>query len=179
MSFLAEAIATLSATPRHAEDLARGLSEAQLSWKPAPEVFSVRENILHLRDIDVEGYEHRIRRLLSEDHPTFPDVDGGKLARERNYNTQPVQPALDDLRQSRATSIQKLNACSELDLERKAEMGGVGTIDLRRLLQLWMQHDAEHLADLHELRRAIDTGIPDHHLPNTGLRANASSFALR
>ena len=37
-------------------------------------------------------------------------------------------------------------------------MQGVGTIDLRRLLQLWMQHDAGHLADIAELRRAIETG---------------------
>jgi hypothetical protein len=158
MNFLEEAIAKLSATPQRAQQFADGLSEAQLSWRATPENFSVRENILHLRDIDVEGYEKRIRLILSEDSPTLPDVDGRKLAQERDYNAQPVQPALDDLRNSRASSMEKLNACSLADLERKAEMQGVGTVNLVRLLELWIEHDQGHLADLAELRRAIDTG---------------------
>ncbi len=158
MDFLVEAISHLSATPQQAEDLMRGLSDEQLSWKPGPDVFSVRENVWHLRDIDVEGYAHRIRLILDEEHPTLPDVPGGKLARERNYNAQPVQPALDDLRRSRATSVGRLQDCSIQDLDRKAEMQGVGVIDLRRLLELWMEHDAGHIRDIAELRRAIDTG---------------------
>jgi hypothetical protein len=158
MEFLAETIAKLAVAPQQAEELVRGLSEQQLSWKPAPEVFSIRENVLHLRDIDIEGYARRIRLLLDEQHPSLPNVDGGKLARERNYNAQPVQLALDDLRVSRGESVQRLRDCSTQDLDRKAEMQGVGTIDLRRLLELWMQHDAGHIADIAELRRAIETG---------------------
>jgi hypothetical protein len=158
MDFLTETIAKLAVTPGQAEGLVRGLSEEQLSFKPAPAAFSIRENVLHLRDIDIEGYAKRIRLLLDEPHPSLPDVDGGKLARERNYNAQPVPPALDDLRVSRAASMQRLRDCSAQDLERKAEMQGAGTIDLRRLLELWMQHDAGHIADIAELRRAIETG---------------------
>jgi len=158
MDFLAEAIVKLRATPEQAAKLARGLMEEQVSWKPAPNVFSVRENIMHLRDIDVEGYGKRIPLILDENHPVLPDVDGGRLARERNYNAQAIQPALDDLRSSRAEIGDRLAGCTDTDLERKAEMEGIGTLDLRRLLELWMQHDAQHLADLAELRRAIDAG---------------------
>jgi hypothetical protein len=126
----------------------------------------VRENILHLRDIDVEGYEKRIRLILSENNPMLPDVDGRKLARERDYNTQPVQPALDDLRRSRVASIEKLKGCSVADLERKAEMQGVGIIDLRRLLELWIEHDRGHITDLAELRQAIETGKGPSFVPH-------------
>jgi hypothetical protein len=158
MDFLNEAIAKLSATPKLAERFANGLSETQLSWKAAPESFSVRENILHLRDIDVEGYEQRIHLILSENNPVLPNVNGKKLALERDYNRQPIQSALDDLRRSRAASMERLKGCSEADLQRKAEMQGVGMIDLRRLLELWIEHDSGHIADLAELRRAIETG---------------------
>lgn len=157
MAFLAEAIGRLSATPQRAAEVADGLSEDQLSWKPTPELFSVRESVLHLRDIDIDGYEQRVRLILSEESPILPDVNGGQLARERNYNAQPVQPALADLARSRAASVQRLSACSEAELERSAEMQGVGRITLRRLLELWMQHDAEHLADMAELRRVVET----------------------
>jgi hypothetical protein len=178
MNYLDDVIATLSAVPAQLEHYAHGLSEEQLSWRPSPDVFSVRENILHLRDIDIEGYERRIRMILTEDNPTLPDVDGGKLARERNYNLQPVAPAIEDLRRSRKASLETLANCSDSDLDRVAEMQGIGRIDLRHLLQLWIQHDAEHMADLRELHRAIVTGLPGNHLPNRGLRANGAAFRL-
>ena len=157
MNFLDEAIAKLAETPQQVEDAIRGLSEEQLSWKPI-EFFSIRENVLHLRDIDVFGYEKRLRLILTTDDPAFPDLDGAKLALERNYNSQPIRQALDDLRRSRGISIQRLKGSLSLDLDRKAEMQGAGSIDLRRLLELWMEHDRGHLADIAELRQAIETG---------------------
>jgi hypothetical protein len=161
MSFLVEAIETLSATPVRAAELTRGLSEEQLSRKPNSEVFSLRENVLHLWDIDVEGYEKRIRRILTENSPVLEDVNGGQLARERNYNAQPLEPALVELAMARAASVERLQQCQESDLELTAEMQGSGVVTLRRLLEMWMRHDAEHLADMAELRRAVEENDPN------------------
>src|SRR5215469_8800462 len=167
MDFLREAIAKLGSTPEQAEALVQGLTEEQLSWRAAENTFSLRENVLHLRDIDIEGYEQRIRLILDQDCPMLPDVDGGRLAVERNYNAQPVQPALEDLRCSRQASVERLKACSEADLERKAQIEGAGVITLRRALVLWMEHDRGHLADMAELRLAIESGeapeFVEHH----------------
>ena len=161
MEFLAEALAKLSATPWRAAELVDGLSEEQLSWKPSPELFSMRESVWHLRDIDVEGYEQRIRLILSEHVPTLPDVNGGKLARERNYNALPIDPALTELAIVRASSVERLSGCANADLERTAEMDGTGMVTLRRLLEMWMRHDADHLADMAELRRAVEKNDPN------------------
>lgn len=157
MNFLDDAIAKLSAVPQQVEDAIRGLTEEQLSWKPT-EFFSIRENVLHLRDIDVFGYEKRLRLILTEDYPVFPDIDGGKLAIDRDYNSQPARPALDDLKRSRSISMQRLKGCSIPDLDRRAEMQGAGPIDVRKLLELWMEHDRGHIADVLELRRSLDSG---------------------
>jgi len=78
MSFLMEVTERLSETPLRAAELIRGLSEQQLWRKPSVELFSMRENILHLRDIEVVGYEPRIRMILQQDTPRLPDVDGGE-----------------------------------------------------------------------------------------------------
>ena len=158
MDFLTEAVAKLGSTPHQAEALILGLSEEQLSWRASENTFSLRENVLHLRDIDIEGYEQRVRLILVEDGSVLPDVDGGRLRVERNYNAQPVEPALEDLRRAREACVERLKACSEADLERAAGLGGVGVITLRRLLELWMEHDRSHLADMAELRRAIESG---------------------
>src|SRR5215469_15518467 len=158
MDFLREAVAKLGSTPQQAEELVRGLTEEQLSWRASENRFSLRENVLHLRDIDIVGYEQRVRLVLGEDSPTLHDVNGGRLAVERNYNAQPVLSALEDFGRSRQASVERLKASSEADLERKAEMLGVGVITLRRLLELWMEHDRGHLADMAELRHAIESG---------------------
>ena len=155
MEFLDEAIAKLSTVPQQVENAVHGLSEEQLSWKPAG-LFSIRENVLHLRDVDILGYEKRLRLMLTEDYPVLVDLDGEKLAIERNYNAQPVRPALDDFKRSRAMSVHRLRGTSIQDLNRKADMQGAGSIDVRRLLELWMEHDLGHIADLVELRRAVE-----------------------
>src|SRR5215813_11855074 len=165
MNWLDEAITKLSETPQRVEDLIRGLSEEQLSWKPT-EFFSIRENVLHLRDIDVYGYEKRVRMILTEDYPVFPDIDGGKLAIERNYNAQPIRQALDDLKRSRGISIQRLKGTAKHDLDRKAEMQGSGPVDVKRLLELWMEHDRGHIVDIGELRQAIETGKGPEFVPH-------------
>jgi len=157
MEFFEMAIAELSAAPGRVEDAIRGLTEEQLSWKPT-EFFSIRENVLHLRDIDILGYEKRLRLILTEDYPVLADIDGTKLAIERNYNAQPVGPALDDLKRSRGTSMQRLRGTSIPDLNRRAEMQGFGPIDVHRLLELWIEHDRGHLADMAEARSALDAG---------------------
>jgi hypothetical protein len=157
MEFLENAIAELASTPERVEKLVQGLSESQLAWKPRPELFSVRESVFHLRDIEIEGYAKRLRSVLHEECPLLQDIDGGCLARERNYNAQPTAPAIADFRRSRTSSIELLKTCSQGDLARKAEMQDIGVIDLRRLLELWMKHDRGHLADIAEVRRAVES----------------------
>src|SRR5262249_14430323 len=126
---------------------------------------------LHLRDIDVFGYEKRLRLMLTEDFPVLADIDGGKLATERNYNQLPVHPALDDLKRSRATSMQRLKGMPARDLDRTAEMQGSGPINVRRLLELWIEHDRGHIADLLEIRRSFITGTGPELAPHQAARA--------
>lgn len=156
MDFLDNAITELASTPERMERLVQGLSESQQAWKPSPQIFSVRESVLHLRDIEIEGYAKRLRSVLNEECPLLQDIDGGCLARERNYNAQPTTQAIADFRRSRASSVELLKTCSHGDLARKAEMQDVGVIDLRRLLELWMKHDRGHLADIAEVRRTVE-----------------------
>ena len=151
MMFLKTAIHTLARNPARAAALLDGICEAELSRKPAGDVFSLRENVLHLRDIDVEGYEKRIERIFTESHPHLPDVDGARLAIERDYNRQPLQPSLEAFVRSRAASIERLKAATESDLDRTAELEGVGTVTLLVLLERWMEHDEGHLRDIEAL----------------------------
>jgi hypothetical protein len=63
----------------------RSLAPQHWRWKPSPEVFSVVEHLCHLRDLEAEGYQLRIRRLVEEDLPTLDEIDGSAWAAERGY----------------------------------------------------------------------------------------------
>src|SRR5947208_3154560 len=128
-----DAIDRLSRTPEMVAAFVAGICEEELSRRPAKDVFSLRENVLHLRDIDIEGYEKRIARMLTEERPFLRDVNGAALARERDYNAQPIGPALEAFRTSRSVSIARLRQISEWDLDRVAQLEGVGEVTLRQL----------------------------------------------
>lgn len=141
-------IERLTETPARVRALLEGICETELSRKPSDDVFSLRENVMHLRDIDIEGYEKRVMLVLAEEHPLLPDVDGARLSRERDYNNAPLAPALEAFAASRARSMERLRGA---DLSRTAEFEGVGSVTLQRLLELWIEHDEGHLADIEAL----------------------------
>jgi hypothetical protein len=99
----------------------------------------------------MDGYEPRIERILTESHPTLLDVDGARLAVERDYNNQALLPALEAFAQSRQRSIERLETASDADLDRTAELEPVGTVTLLVLLERWMEHDEGHLREIEAL----------------------------
>jgi len=143
----------LSETPEIVRRLAGGLTVEELRRKPSENEFSILENVCHLRDIEMEGYSVRIRKLLNESRPFLPDLDGGKLARERNYNTQDLAAALRDFARARHSNVETLRALPLDQLNRHGMFENTGPITLERLLLLMNEHDEEHQKELSALRR--------------------------
>ena len=148
---LEDALASLAAMPDALQRRLAGLTNAQLCFKPGSDTFSVLENVWHLRDIEVEGYACRLTLLLREETPRLPDLDGSALARERRYNNQPLQPALDAFVASRRASLVMLADLTPAQLERRGSFENVGEVSLARLLELWVEHDQGHLKELDHL----------------------------
>ena len=83
--------AALEAFPRELEKHyaafpARFVHWAPPSWDGVPsEPFTALEQICHVRDIEIEGYQVRFRRTLDENSPLLPSIDSEAVAKERNY----------------------------------------------------------------------------------------------
>ena len=59
---------------------------APASWDGVPsEPLTALEQLCHVRDIEIDGYQVRIRRTLAETHPTLASIDTDALVRERAY----------------------------------------------------------------------------------------------
>lgn len=149
---LKDSFTALNLMPETLRQQVAGLTDAQLHFQPEGGYFSVLENVCHLRDIETEGYGVRLQRILTEDHPTLPDINGDQLARERRYNEQPLQPALDAFIQARHTNLKILEKVTESQLARSAYLETVGEITLGKLLELWVEHDRGHVHELEKLR---------------------------
>lgn len=145
----------LAETPEAIERLVEGLGDEEKQWRPPGVEFSVLENVCHLLDIEREGYAVRIKRLLEEDGPALQDVDGSKLARERDYNSRNLRTALEEFRNAREDNVRTLRSIDNDQLERGGVLETVGPITLRALLGMMREHDAAHRKDIQELRARL------------------------
>ena len=135
-------------TPSEVSRLVNAVPQEHWRIRPTPEEFSVLESVCHLRDIEVEGYAQRIARILNETKPALADVDGARLAIERDYNSQELAPALEMFCQTREQSVALLRTTAASDFDRQALLEGVGEITLRKLLVMMNEHDEGHLDEL-------------------------------
>ncbi|MFZ0061138.1 MAG: DinB family protein [Pyrinomonadaceae bacterium] len=147
-----EVIRSLEQTPLVVARVFNPLSQADLKVKNSDD-FSVLENICHLRDIEIEGYRERIVRILEEDNPSLADVDGARLAIERNYNDQDGKAALKAFCDARDKNIDLLKDLSPEQLTRAGTLEGVGPISLEKLMHMMVEHDQGHVAELMTISR--------------------------
>lgn len=145
-------IETLERTPSRVASLVEGMATNDLVMKPSDHVFSIRETIHHLRDIEVEGYAVRLTHMLQSERPFLPDIDGDRLAVERRYNDRPHEEPLAEFDRARRACIARLRGMPAESWSKTGELEGVGDLTIERLVEMWSTHDTGHLADIERLR---------------------------
>jgi hypothetical protein len=148
-------LAELAAMPRRFAEIAEGIAPARWKTRAKDGNFSLQEHACHLRDIEIEAYRVRLERMLAEATPALADVDGGKLARERDYHRQDFATAQAAFAAVRADMVRRLASLSLEQRRRTGVMEGVGEITVEGLARMMLAHDAEHLADLAQLGREL------------------------
>jgi hypothetical protein len=138
-------------TPGTLETLLATFPEAKTRVKPSDQEFSFLESVCHLRDIEIEGYGPRLRRILAEERPWLQDVDGARLAREREYNEQNLREALTAFVAARMGNVATLSRLDPSARLREGNLERVGTITLSKLVSLMRDHDEGHLDELNHL----------------------------
>jgi len=119
------------------------------SWDGVPsEALTAIEQLCHVRDIEIDGYQVRIRRTLAESHPTLASIDTDALVRERDYTHDEPARVLAAFRTARAQTLAMVSGLGDAQLARTAVFEGYGPLTLRSLLHYLCSHDQQHLAGL-------------------------------
>jgi hypothetical protein len=142
---------TLESTPALLARAAAALSPSEARRRLDENCFSFVENVWHLADLEREGFGLRIRRILAEESPSLLNFDGGRLAREREYNERDVDRGLALFARARAQNLEILARLRRADWKRSGSQEGVGRITLADIPRLMAEHDRSHGADVAEI----------------------------
>jgi len=119
------------------------------SWDGIPsESLTAIGQVCHVRDIEIEGYELRIERALTETHPHLASLDTYRLAKDRSYAKADAGEALAAFRAARRRTLDRISALDASQLERRAVFEGYGWVTVRGLIHYLCSHDQQHLAGL-------------------------------
>ncbi|MFL6548787.1 MAG: DinB family protein [Povalibacter sp.] len=126
------------------------------SWDGIPsEHLTALEQVGHVRDVEIQGYQARIRRTLAEQHPWLPSLDTDALA--KTYRTLDAAQALAAFREARVETMAVIRGLTESQLQRTADFEGYGPLTLRSLIHYLCSHDQQHLAGLQWLLGKIES----------------------
>ena len=155
-------LAALEAFPRALEQHYAAFPREFVHWAPASwdgvpsEAFTAIEQICHVRDIEIEGYQVRFRRTLGEESPLLPSIDSEAVAKERDYGHADAAQVFAQFRAARADTVAMLRTLSPADLERPAVFEGYGPVSMRGLIHYLCSHDQQHLSGLQWLLGKVD-----------------------
>lgn len=128
------------------------------SWDGVPsEPFTAIEQICHVRDIEIEGYQLRFKRTLEERSPFLPSIDSEAVAKARGYGSADPATVFAEIRAARAQTLALLRSLDDSQLARPAVFEGYGPVTLRALVHYLCSHDQQHLSGLQWLLGKIDS----------------------
>lgn len=116
-------------------------------WRPEPEAWSFRYIAAHLAVTEEECFAARLQRLLEEDKPLFAYYDHAN----RNFDERELLDSLAIWKRWREMILDNVRGLASDDLQRSGMHAVYGELSVTGLLQLMLDHDREHEAELETL----------------------------
>lgn len=177
-----EHLAALATTPKRLKTALKGLRKKELLWTPAPGKWSILEIVCHLRDMEREAYLARYRRILAEERPTLPDIDGDQLALEHDYRAATLAEVVREWRALRQESLKLLRGVKTDQWAREGQHTTAGWLSMDALLRRHaVGNDEAHLGQIEAIRArlALLTRLEKGPDELAGALAGASDELLR
>jgi rubrerythrin len=150
-------VEVISLFARNAEDLeglVAGLSESQLTQKPAANEWSIREHVAHFYDAQ-EMLDTRLELMLNHDDPELVALAIYEDAGEEEGRPDTTAGLLAEFLEQRAKSIALLESLPLKDLWRTGRHTEFGRITVLRQVAYLAYHEQTHLPEIEALREGL------------------------
>ena len=148
-----ERLARLERTPTDLARLVRGQTDTTLSRRPAPEAWSAKEVVCHLRDAE-EHLSGWIRAILASDDPELIETaTADRWAEDRQYARDHAGAAWQAFSQGRDETLDLLRGLDATAWRRAGRHARRGPLTVDALVALIAWHDDNHLD---QVARALD-----------------------
>ena len=144
-------LADLASMPDFLEDMIGQSSSEDAVIPGADGSLSPVEQCWHLADLEREAYAVRIQRLLRESSPALPDVDGDRIAKERNYKSRSLTDGIRAFRDARSANLQVMRSLNDAEWFPPGSQEGVGPVALCDIPSMMAQHDDAHRREIEAL----------------------------
>jgi hypothetical protein len=154
MSAIRQTLRALEAFPATLRAFLDDLPTAALDWRPGSwegvpsEALTVRQQICHVRDIEIDGYQLRFDRLARETAPVLASLDTDGLVLSRRYDEDDIEAALGTFENARRQTMVRLAGLTPTDLARAGTFEGYGPVTVQGLIHYLCSHDQQHLAGI-------------------------------
>lgn len=147
----------LKSTPARLKAALKGVPKKVLRWAPAPGKWSIHEIVCHMRDMEREAYLARYRRILAEDDPALPDIDGDVYALERDYRSMKLGEVVRDWGRVRRENLSVLRTVQGDQWSRRGTHETAGPLSVDDLLRRHaVGNDEAHLGQIEAIKRRFD-----------------------
>ena len=116
--------------------------------RPSPSQWSPCEVVCHLRDVELEVHQPRLRELVEDEMPFLSAADPDRWADERGYKNQDPRAALEAFRVARRETLATLTALDDEDWAKPARHALLGPTTLGEVMAVAADHDLAHLEQL-------------------------------
>jgi hypothetical protein len=149
-----QTLRVLSDTPKEIARIARGSDDRQLHRKPAPDAWSARDIVAHMRAC-AEVWGRSINRMVTEDHPTIRYVSPRGWIQRTDYFAQGFHDSLRAFSEARTGLVETLGALNASGWSRRATFTGT-TLGRNATVLSYAKRIADHeVRHLDQLRRTL------------------------
>jgi len=120
---------------------------AAMQWRPGPGKWSAHEIIVHCADSETNSHA-RIRQLLADAAPVIQGYDQDRWARELDYHTLPLEPALATTAAVRANTVPILRRLSDAQWRKSGTHSESGAYSMENWIKVYAAHLEGHARQL-------------------------------
>ena len=147
---------TLAETPARLKAALKGVPKKLLLWTPGPGKWSILEIVAHMRDMERDAYLTRYRRILTEENPSLPDLDGDVIALRDDYRGMKLPELLKDWTKHRKENLKLLKGVRSSQWSRVGTHETAGPLSMDDFLRRHaVGNDEAHLAQIEGIKKRV------------------------